>query len=463
MGLIRQLLPYLLVLFFFWKGNRQLLFLLGIPFLMFMSTSIFFENAKPFHVPGRYYGDQLQSLWLLLLWIISRIFSKNTFGKEIRNSRLNATDYCIIGLIIISVIGLARVYNGYYPYTTDIFDRFWIITTLFFAYFIIKDWISRNEPETVVKFLYAIVIVNSIAATLYILHQGLHFNIYTSVEYFSDSFQGQEITRTFWFMPHFLFFSIVFLLVFTKKYSIVSIGLLLVNLLAVVISYTISYVAVAILILVLYFILTGLKEGRLASAFKNLIVYALMGMLGVFIMSKLLPANTNYLLSRIHEQTKSQHTLREPNDLEIRFINTADMISKIDRDKKLLGMGPVTKLQAPKIVEMQATTADMAWAGVILHWGFIGLALFFLIYIFSFFQAFRFFLKSDGIISDLALMLLLYIIAQFIESWVSWTFLSGHGFTIGLWYFAVLSALSVLNKTNKLVAGKGSCAPTNLK
>lgn len=421
-----------------------------------MSNSIFFENAKLFHVPGRFYGDRLQFIWLLLLWFLSKIFSKNEFRKEIKNSRLNVTDYCIIGLIIISVTGLVRVFSKYYPFTTDILENYWSITTLFFAYFIIKNWISSNKPEIVVKFLYAIVIVNSIAATLYILHQGLHFDIYTAEEYSTDSFQGQEITRTFWFMPHFLFFSIAFLLVFTKRYSFVSIGLLLVNLLAVVISYTISYVAIAILILILYFILIGLKEGKLSKAFKNLIVYALIGMSGVFVMSKLLPANTNYLKHRIAEQTKSQYTRKETNDLDIRFINTGIMISQLDRDKKLLGMGPVTKIQSPKVEEMRATTADMAWAGVIFYWGFIGLLFFALMYVFSFFQAFNFFLKSEGVISDLALMLLLCFISQFIESFVSWTFLSGHGFTIGLWYFALLSALPVLDKINKLNGSKNT-------
>lgn len=50
-------------------------------------------------------------------------------------------------------------------------------------------------------------------------------------------------------------------------------------------------------------------------------------------------------------------------------------------------------------------------------------------------------MKSEGVISDLALMFLLFIISQIIESFVSWTFMSGHGYATGLWYFAMLSAL----------------------
>ncbi|MGN6530140.1 MAG: hypothetical protein ACTHK0_00120 [Ginsengibacter sp.] len=320
---------------------------------------------------------------------------------------------------------------------------------MFAGYFIIKNWISSNKAEVVINFLYSLVIVNSIASFLFILHQGLHFNVYIAEEYMSESFQGQEITRSFWFMPQFLFFSIAFLLVFTKKYSFVSIGLLFVNLLAIVITYTISSVIVAILILIIYFVLNGLKNGKLAAAFKNLILYALIGIAGVFIMSKFMPANTNYLLSRISEHTDSQYTQKEPNDMDVRFTNTASVISKIDRDKRLLGMGPVTKYQSTKVDEMQGNTADIAWSGVIFRWGFIGLSLFVLIYIFASLYAFNFFIKSNGIISDLALMVLLVIISQFIECFVSWTFLSGHGLAVGLWYFAVLSALSSFNKKSR--------------
>ena len=50
-------------------------------------------------------------------------------------------------------------------------------------------------------------------------------------------------------------------------------------------------------------------------------------------------------------------------------------------------------------------------------------------------------MRSDGILANLALFILLYIISQIIESFVSWTFMSAHGLATGLWYFAVLSAL----------------------
>jgi len=145
--------------------------------------------------------------------------------------------------------------------------------------------------------------------------------------------------------------------------------------------------------------------------------------------------------------------------MEVRFTNTRLMISKIDRDKIFLGMGPVTEYQSPKVTEMKGNTADIAWSGVIFYWGFLGLSIFVLIFLFSSFQAFNFFMKFDGVTSDLALMLLLFIISQFIDSFDSWTFLSAHGVAVGLWYFALMSALPKLHKRNQIVEIKNSLSP----
>ena len=48
MNLVRFALPSLLVLYFVWRSLRQRVFLLGIPLLMHMYFSVFFENLKPF-------------------------------------------------------------------------------------------------------------------------------------------------------------------------------------------------------------------------------------------------------------------------------------------------------------------------------------------------------------------------------------------------------------------------------
>ena len=50
------------------------------------------------------------------------------------------------------------------------------------------------------RFVNAIVVVSTVAAGLFVVHQGLHIRIYSAEEYFQTVFRGQVITRTFVFM-----------------------------------------------------------------------------------------------------------------------------------------------------------------------------------------------------------------------------------------------------------------------
>jgi hypothetical protein len=434
--LIRLILPYLLVLFFVAKGIKEPLYFLGIPFLMFMSNSIFFEGANLFHIPGSL-DYALMLIWVIILWILSKRIHLNK-EKNVSH-RFNPLDYCIIGLILITIAGLLMTINDY-SNITDANQEFITLISLFAGYFIIKNWSSHNKPEVWVDFLYCLVIINTIASFFFILHQGLHISIYQEEEHVEELFKGVEITRSFYFMPQFLSFSIVFILVFKDKKSFYPSIFLIINLLAIFITYTRSSVIDAAVIFLLYFILIGIKNGRLGLVFKNIFIYSLLCIIGFIMISKFLPANTEYFMDRFNELSKSS-SVDEPNSLEYRFLMTGTIISQIDADNKMLGMGSVTEKQLPLVTDMERTTSDMVWTGVIFRWGIVGLILFILLYFYSIIRAFNFFMKSDGILSDLGLFFLLYIISQIIESFFSWTFMSGHGFTIGLWYFAMLSTL----------------------
>lgn len=449
--LFRLLLPYVLVLFFAYKGTKEPLYFLGIPFLMFMSDSLFFNKAKLFHNPGSL-DDQLIFIWLIVLWIFAKIIDKNP-SNNLRNSQFYLPDICIAILIIITIIDFLVIVLTY-PIITNVVREFFTDISLFVSYFIIKNWTSSNKVEVIKGFLYYIVIVNTIAALLYVLQQGLHFNIYPVEEdSMSEIFRGEEVIRNFYFMPQFLFFSITYILIFTKKYSIIPISILVVNLLAIFISYTRSYVIEAGFIFILFIVLTSLKKRKFSILFKNILLYGLLLIIGVFTLSKFFPSNTQYLMHRFSDFTQSSAERGEQNDLNFRFTNTAEVISKIGQNKKILGMGPITEAQSSKVVDMRATTADMVWTGVIFRWGIAGLVLFILIYIFAGFKAFQLFMSTEGVLSDLSLLFFIYILSQIIESFVSWTFLSGHGITTGLWYFALLSTLSKF-KTSTVAVDK---------
>ena len=139
MELIRLLFPYVLIVYFVRKGIKEPLYFLGIPFLMYMSQSIFFEGVKLFTIPGRLLWA-LQFIWLILVWIVSIIFDKDKREDGISKVlRFSAMDFCIFGLLIISFIGLGLTVINY-SVLTDVFKEFIALISLLVSYFIMKRW-----------------------------------------------------------------------------------------------------------------------------------------------------------------------------------------------------------------------------------------------------------------------------------------------------------------------------------
>lgn len=444
--LLRKLLPYCFILYFFVKGNKEPLYFLGIPFLMFMSNSIFFDGVQIFAQPFNL-SYALILIWLTIFWVLARFTRPNQKKNNLEYTRkLNSLDFCIIGLMILSVSGLVTTIIHFK--VPDVLEEFIHLISLFAGYFIIKDWISRNEPELVTSFLYSLIVINTVACILFLIHQGAGIHIYPEKESIEAYFEGQDITRSFWFAPQFLFFSISFLFIFREKYPKTYLPLLIINLLAVFITYTRSYITIIVVIFLMYFLLTGLKKKNVGLVFKNILIFSIIGIFGIFILSKILPAKTKYFMDRFNELS-TPSTSQDPNNLQFRFIHTGNIISHMDANSKVLGEGPVTEKQSDWVPDMELATSDMVWTGVIFRWGFVGLFFFILLYILSIVQAFKFYMNSQGLLSDLALFLLIYIVSQILESFVSWTFLSEHGLATGLWYFAALSWITGFRTNEK--------------
>jgi hypothetical protein len=404
-----------------------------------MSNSVFFDTAKYFHTPGSL-DYALQLIWLILLWIVSKMIPSQEQVKYFSNASVfTILDYSVIGLTAIAVIGFFITYFKFLN-TEEINHEFVSEISLFIGYFIMRNWFLLNNRKTVIDFLFSIVTINSIASLLYIVHQGLHFEIYLfGADQMTEIISGQEFTRNFWYAPAFPSLSVVFLLMFWKKYPGYSIILLTINLLGIFITYTRSLSLTALLIFLLYFILVALKRRNLGFAIKNIFIFSIAGLAGIFILSKALPNSIKYFNERFSALSKPAAT-EEDNSFHVRIINTGSVISKMDQDHRVFGMGPVTELQVPEVEDMRMATADMVWTGVIYRWGLVGLLFFTIIFIYGLITSFKLFWNSNGISSDLGLLIFIFIISQIIESFFSWTFLSGHGLTIGLWYFALLRA-----------------------
>jgi len=121
----------------------------------------------------------------------------------------------------------------------------------------------------------------------------------------------------------------------------------------------------------------------------------------------------------------------------------------MDPVKVLFGYGSVTETQSPFVKFVNIATADMGWAEVVFRWGYLGLALFILLYIGSIIKAFFLFMRTEGVISKLSLVFLLTIVSQVIEGITSFTIMHPSRFPLALWYFGILSALFIANKNHE--------------
>ena len=437
--LLRTLLPYLLLGIFLLKGFRRPIYFLGVSFLMYMSESIFFETVKIFQVPGRIL-PVLKMIWMIIFWLLPFIFQLY-IGRGIRRSRQNAgiLDYLILVLIITTIIGLA-ISLMTYPVSDGIIMEFFMLLSLFIGYFIIRDWSFSCKPEVLKGFLLSLVMVNTLSAVLYILHQGAGLGIYDIEEYIEEIFGGERITRSFWFMPQLLFFSIAYLLVFRADRPLIYTVMLIINLGAVFITYSRSTLIVSLFLIVFYFIILGFKENRIGYIIKNIVLYMVIAVIGLIAVIKIFPTNAQYFQDRFRELTEERSPY-QINSLEYRIERTAGVVESIDAGKIIFGMGPVTEDQEPSVPVMKSITSDMVWTGVAYRWGIIGIVVFILLYVYAFLKSYRIFVKSTGLVSHMALMFMIILVSQILEGITSWTFLSGHGYATGLWYFAMVAVL----------------------
>jgi hypothetical protein len=452
MQLLTKYLPYLILLYFLFRAYKQPIYLLGIPFLIFFQYCIFFENVKIFAVPGSLPKDIILLIWMFIVWFVlsarSLIMPGCTRTNYYQSNGINVLDLIISALMIISVTGLAIVVDRN-TVITGVVKQFFILTSLFLGYFIVKRIVCYTDVLSLKDFLFSIVLVNSGASVLYFLHQGLHLQLYqlAGMDVLQQEvFQGEIITREFWCMPVLWFFSVAYLIVFRPGKLAVTLSLLGLNFLAVFVSYTRSFVAIIFVLVFLYTVLVSLKKRSLGTLLKNGIAVILASTVIIVGILRMFPDKFEYFAERIVD-LKRDPSDESSNTLLIRFTNTGEIFHKLGPEKTLAGVGPVTEAQYLGSEEIDDASADMVWTGVVFRWGYIGLALFILLYLVSLLKAFSLFMRRDGILSKFGLVLFLTIVSQVGESFTSWTFLNPGHLAMGLWYFAFLSALSGFNKT----------------
>ena len=172
-------MPAALTLWFIWKARGNGLFLLGIPVLMVMGGSVFFENMKPFRVPGRFEPATLLMIWLAVVWVVTvarrRLHEApvGPFGA----GHVLPEELPLIGVAVCVGVGTLAAFTA----SGDLANAANLASGalyLVLGYLLLRGIASRATRAETQEFLAAVVIVNTLACALFILDQGLHVPIY---------------------------------------------------------------------------------------------------------------------------------------------------------------------------------------------------------------------------------------------------------------------------------------------
>jgi hypothetical protein len=282
------------------------------------------------------------------------------------------------------------------------------------------------------RFLNAIVAVSTVAAALFIIHQGLHIRIYSAEEYFQTVFRGQVITRTFVFMSPLLIFSLAF--AFAKRrwtlWTYVIIG---VNLVAVWISYTRTMLAIAV--------------GAVVLAVAVALV-------------TLLPTESNYFVTRI--QNAMEGGIGRGDNLAVRNARLAGTIKMVADDDIVLGRGFVTAAQDSQYDMMTQWSWDSAWIAIVYRMGLAGAAAFAALLVAYAARAFWLFLRPDPWSEEYGLLWSTFLVATGIGSFIGWGFMDQTRYPMNLWFLAFLAAGVLLPRTTgRAATGTGTASATD--
>jgi hypothetical protein len=297
------LLPAALALYFLYRAMKKPVFLLGIPFLQVMGMSVFFDELKPFWMPGRLkpLGGTIL-IWLVVAWAWSvfRAKKRESSGDApaITTGRAFLPEEWILVALAALTLGksLAAAIGSAETGTILRQAEPWLFLLL--GYWFIRGTVRRSSSDDLRVFLFNIATVTGIGAVLFIVHQGLGVHIYDFPAYLTFEFRGQVLTRTFWFYPPFLVSGLC-VAVARPSWNAANIGLVLLFMVTVIVSYTRSEFLVAAAVIFIVLALRLVKERRPNLFLRRLSTIGAVLALIAVIMLVALPTQASYFLSRM--------------------------------------------------------------------------------------------------------------------------------------------------------------------
>jgi hypothetical protein len=441
--MIRLAIPALLLLFFVVRSFRERVFLLGIPFLMYMAQSVFFDKVKIFWVPARLEPADHVMLWLVIVWVISfdlllparrrGLGPVQLFGPRL----LRPEEFVLAGLAAYCAFELGLTVLRLGDLTSALGEAKGFIY-LFAGYFLLRGMLCRAGRTQTLDFLVALVAVNTLAALLFVAHQGLHLSLYDVTEYQTITFMGQQLTRSFYFMPQFLILATA-VCIAQRRWTLWWIAVFVITLAALWISYTRSLLVIAVVEIVVVLGVRVLKAREAGLAVRRALAIGGIVLLFVVVAFAVLPVQSQYLLSRIGMATATGSVTSDAN-LQNRERKMDRIYTWIGPESHVLGQGFVSSAQETSAAYVEPMSADLIWVPVLYRLGLVGLGIVVALFAAYAWRALALSISGRDEAELFGLILLGTIAGVFLEGFVSWTLLNPARYPMGLWLFALVAA-----------------------
>jgi len=434
--------PWALLAVFLACALRWRIFLLGIPFLMCMGASVFFDTMRVFRTPGRFEGSVQVVLWLIVVWVLAtgRLLPKRaSAGPPTTRRRTFLPEELAVAALAALVLGHILVDAVLTADFAGAAGRGLGMLSMVAGYFFIRDIVGHATRHETIMFLAAVVLANTVATVLFILHQGLHVSIYTGLEYLAIVFQGKVITRTFWFAPPYVALTLAFVLArrrWTPGWSLV----LLITVIGIWVSYTRSLLIVAVAALLLTLLAWQLKRPAAGRLLKRALGIAVVGLALFWGFATFIPTQTHYFEERLAGLQPNPTTGTQDSSFIYRSQFLASTVAIVERSDVAFGVGFPPPADAPSTAQVEVWGADMAWILVVYRLGIAGVLVFVAMFIGFGARAFRLFMSGTGDREYLGLVFLAAIIASALLTGSSCGFMQPAVLPIGLWLFAFVAA-----------------------
>ncbi len=382
-------------------------------------------------------------LWLVIVWVVSFDLLLPLVRQSEDRPRLfgpalsRPEEFVLLAVIILAALQVFLTMLQFGDPAALLTQAKGIIY-LFAGYFLLRGMFCRAGRGDTLDFIKVLVIVNTLAAVLFILHQGLHLPVYLVTEYQTITFMGQRITRSFYFMPQLLALAIAY--VFARRtWSVVWVGVVVITLGALWVSYTRSLLVIALAELVVVLGVRLLKERQAGLVLRRAgTLVGIIVVLGVVAFA-VLPVQSQYFLARIGKATSSGSVTGDPN-LQNRIDKLKRVYTWIGADGRFVGAGYTAPSQDPVSAEVQTMASDLVWVPILYRFGLLGVLGVALLYATMAWRALKLSLGGHDDAEFLGLVLLGVVVGTFLEGFVSWTILNPVRYPMGLWVLALVVA-----------------------